>query len=76
MTREAVDARARRYLIEGRLVVRAVGDEEIRAMCRGGGDVYALGWKHGAWWCGCPARSRCAHLAALQLVTVRPAAAG
>jgi hypothetical protein len=72
--REAVDVKARRYLVEARLVVRYVDDEEVRATCRGGGDVYALGFalSHGGWWCGCPARSRCAHVAALQLVTVRP----
>ncbi len=70
MTRESVEAKGRRYLVEGRLVVEHVAGDEIRARCRGGGAVYELGFSGGEWWCGCPARGRCAHLVALGLVTV------
>jgi hypothetical protein len=42
-----------------------------------GGTVYSLGFDDigdgdGGWFCSCPAFGRCAHLIALQLVTVRP----
>jgi len=33
--------------------------------------VYALGHDGVAWFCSCPALGLCAHLIALQLVTVR-----
>jgi hypothetical protein len=67
--RETVETKARRYLAEGRLSVVLVVDDEIEATCRGDGAVYLAGW-HGAWHCSCPARTdRCAHLAALRLVT-------
>jgi enoyl-CoA hydratase/carnithine racemase len=48
-------------------------DDAIRAICRGDGTVYRLGWDHvDRWHCSCPAATdRCAHLVALRLVTVR-----
>jgi uncharacterized Zn finger protein len=73
MSRESVDEKGRRYVGEGRLTVQHVDEAIIRASCRGGGAVYILGWDGDAWWCGCPARGRCAHLAALELVVVRRA---
>jgi hypothetical protein len=74
MTREAIAAKAVRYLAEGRLVVELVDRGRIRARCRGGGAVYELEVAGGAWSCSCPARVRCAHLAALELVVaVAPA---
>lgn len=71
MTREPVEAKGRRYLVEGRLVVTGADDRSIEASCRGGGAVYELGHDGEAWWCSCPARGTCAHLLALRLVTVR-----
>jgi uncharacterized Zn finger protein len=71
---ETVEQKARRYLAEGRLVVALVAPDEIRARCRGGGAEYELGLEAGEWSCSCPARGRCAHVIALQLVTVAPAA--
>lgn len=71
--RENAEAKGRRYLIEGRLVVERVAGSEIRARCRGGGAVYDLGLDRGAWWCSCPALSLCSHLVALQLVTKKDA---
>lgn len=69
--RESVDAKGRRYLVEGRLTVTQLDALSIEAECRGGGAVYELGHNGEAWWCSCPAIGRCAHLVALQLVSVR-----
>lgn len=72
MPRESAEAKGRRYLAEGRLVVREVAGELVRAACRGSGSVYSLGHDPDrGWWCNCPAYSTCAHLHALRLVTVR-----
>lgn len=71
MTRENVDTKARRYLSEGRLTITHLDSLSIEASCRGGGAVYELGHNGEAWWCDCPARGLCAHVFALQAVTVR-----
>jgi hypothetical protein len=73
MPRESADAKGRRYLTEGRLIVTTVADHTIAGRCRGDGVVYRLGWNPAdRWWCDCPARTdRCAHLTGLRLVTVR-----
>jgi hypothetical protein len=64
MTRETTESKARRYLTEARLIVTAT--------CRGQGEQYDLGHDPArGWWCDCPARRSCAHLIALQSVTVR-----
>jgi uncharacterized Zn finger protein len=72
VTRETVVEKAHRYLVAGRLIVTHVGDDRIRAKCRGG-DTYRVGFDAGQWWCTCPARGDCSHLVALRLVTVQPA---
>lgn len=73
---EPLAKKARRLLAEGRLTVsQAAKGGAIVAECRGdSGDVYKLGWDPRAseWRCTCPNPRRCSHLAALQLVTVRP----
>ena len=68
--RESAAVKGRRYLVEGRLVVRAVDQRagSVRAVCRGDGAIYAVGRDGGGWFCSCPARGRCAHLVALGLV--------
>jgi uncharacterized Zn finger protein len=71
--RENAEAKGRRYVAEGRLIVEHVDGGSIRALCRGAGDVYNLGFEGGRWSCTCPAKGRCAHLVALMLVTRRPA---
>lgn len=70
--RENVTTKGQRYLLEGRLVVTKVVGDDVRATCRGGGTVWNLGHEVNGrrWWCSCPARSTCAHLSALMLVTV------
>jgi uncharacterized Zn finger protein len=69
-----VETKGRRLLTEGRLIVTEVGDRGVIAECRGdSGAVYTLGFRtdEARWGCTCPARGKCAHLVALQLVTVR-----
>jgi len=73
MTRESVDAKARRYLAEGRVVVTRVLGDKVTAVCQGETGAYDLGHAPSrGWWCTCPVRTdRCSHLAALWLITVR-----
>ena len=71
--RENAAAKGRRLLAEGRLCIDAVLGDAIAAHCRGdSGEVYDCGYQVGAWYCSCPALSRCSHMTALQLVTVAP----
>lgn len=68
--REDARTKGQRYVAEGRLTIRLVNTDAgvVEADCRGGGAVYRLGHRDGRWVCSCPARGRCAHLVALQLV--------
>ena len=69
--RENAAQKGRRYLCEGRLVVRAFDEAAgtVRADVRGAGAVYAVRrTRDSGWRCTCPARGTCAHLTALQLV--------
>jgi hypothetical protein len=75
MTREPVAAKAARYLTEARLTVLRVDGDHVAATCRGSGEVHHLGHDPGrGWHCSCLARGQCAHLVALQTVTVRTTA--
>jgi SWIM zinc finger len=75
MAREGASQKATRYLAEGRLTVTRVDSEHVEARCRGSGAVYRVSWNASeGWTCSCEARGRCAHLLALQSVTVRPEA--
>lgn len=85
---ENLAQKGRRLLAEGRLELVGVnkitapageplGASEgwVVAKCRGdSGEVYDLGYdpRNGEWRCTCEARGRCSHIAALQLVVVRP----
>ena len=68
--RETIAAKGARYLVEGRLIVRNVDEHAdiVEAYCRGNGAVHSLGHSGAGWFCSCPARGDCAHLAALRLV--------
>lgn len=68
MSRESAEAKASRYLSQGRLIISRVAPGEVDATCRGDGAVYRVGYRRGQWFCDCPARGRCAHLLALGLV--------
>lgn len=74
MPRENAEAKGRRYLLEGRLLVELVDAQAIRARCRGNGKVYRLGYDAERWYCDCPAIGACSHLVALRLVTAEAAA--
>lgn len=66
---ESAATKARRYLSEGRLTIWSVAQDEVRARCRGQGELYELGLDYEeGWWCTCAAGTRCSHLIALQLV--------
>lgn len=71
-SRENAESKGRRYLVEGRLSVAHYGPDKIQATCKGTEKTHALGYERGSWWCSCPARGRCSHLVALQLVAPRP----
>jgi hypothetical protein len=68
--RENAIEKGRRYVAEGRLIVRSLDEDAgiVQADCRGDGAVWTLGRDSRGWWCSCPAMSRCAHLHALGLV--------
>ncbi len=73
--RENAALKARRLLVEGRLVVRRIDDGAIEATVRGdSARIYRVGFDaiHNRWWCTCPAVGRCSHCAALMLVTLEP----
>ena len=68
--KEPVASKARRYLAEGRLIVRHLDEAgTVRADVRGGGAVYTVSYsRRSGWTCTCPARGRCCHREALGLV--------
>ena len=72
--REDAKTRGRLLLAEGRLRVLDVDEYggSATAECRSNsGAVYTLGRsEETGWFCSCPAKTRCAHLVALQLVVV------
>jgi hypothetical protein len=76
--RETAAQKARRLLLEGRLMVSRVdpelGSGLVIAECRGdSGEVYSLGHDptKNEWRCTCPElRGNCSHLQALKLVVV------
>lgn len=70
--RENVEQKGRRYIIEGRLRVTWIDHHRIEATCRGSDATYRLGHDSAGPYCGCPAKGRCCHLVALNLVTTRP----
>jgi uncharacterized Zn finger protein len=71
VSRENVETKGRRYLVEGRLRIRRVEPSCIVASCRGTEETHRVAFEHGEWFCTCPARGRCSHLVALQLVVTR-----
>jgi uncharacterized Zn finger protein len=72
MPRESAEAKGRRYLVEGRVVVEAVDPKRIVASVRGNGAMHTVRYEPGGWSCDCPASGRCSHLVAVGLVTVAP----
>lgn len=69
MTRESADTKAKRYLLEGRVIVTAVGPGYLEAVCRGEGHLWHQNYRSGIWSCDCPVRSDgCSHLHAVRRV--------
>jgi uncharacterized Zn finger protein len=75
--RENAEAKARRYLAEGRLQVERVDHDVVLGRVLGDeGDLYHVRWdqERRSWKCTCPALSvRCSHVLALARVTRKPA---
>jgi uncharacterized Zn finger protein len=66
--RDNVETRGRRLLLEGRVAILLVHRRRVFASVRGdSGTSYQAGYIGNRWVCDCPARTRCAHLVALQL---------
>ena len=67
VTRETAAEKAKRILIEGRLIVRELDEHggTVAADCRGDATVHSLGRDNHGWFCSCKARGRCSHLLAL-----------
>jgi len=72
--RESVEAKARRYLGEARLRIVSASSDHVRAIARGAGALYDVTCDEGLWRCSCPALTRCAHVAAAQLIWAIPPA--
>ena len=67
--RENAQAKARRLLSEGRLIVRRVDGPYVLAFVRGDGVMHRIESHGEIGTCTCPARGRCSHLLAVGLVT-------
>lgn len=68
MTRESADAKARRYLLEGRVIVKQAGPRRVAAIVRGSGYLWPVKFDDRGWSCPCPSK-RCSHVLAVQTVT-------
>lgn len=72
--RENVAMKARRLLVEGRVRIIYVTDDEADIAAEVRGDsarIYSSGYSMGeGWFCDCAARGTCAHVRAVMLVTV------
>ncbi len=68
-SRENVQRKGRRYLLEGRLQLLHVSAQGVHATCRGQGHLHRVSWlPDSGWSCSCLARNLCSHLVAAQLV--------
>ena len=74
LKRENARTKALRYLIEGRIMIRSVGPQGVRAHVRGQGHVYNVAYEAGGGWtCSCPAKTPyCCHVIATGLVVAVP----
>jgi uncharacterized Zn finger protein len=68
-SRESAATRARRLLIEGRVAILSVHRQRVFALVRGdSGTTHQVVFTRNHWSCTCPARTKCAHVGAVQLV--------
>lgn len=69
--RENARTKARRLLVEGRVLIRYVGPQGIRAFVRGdSASMREVTYSGGLWDCPCEARGTCSHILAVQTVTL------
>ena len=70
LTSETVQAKAGRYLAEGRVKVLNVSAGNVEAHVQGSaGEPYSIRRAGKRWTCSCPAwQRRCAHVVAVELV--------
>lgn len=73
-TRENARTKARRLLVEGRVLVRRVDEQGALAHVRGdSGAVRIVTFGLGRWFCDCPAKGdTCSHVRAVASVVVVP----
>ena len=70
MSSESTAAKARRYLIKGRVILTEVRPGRVTALVPGDGAIYAAGYSQAHWASDRPARSQaCARIRAVRLVT-------
>lgn len=70
--RENASTKARRLLVEGRVLIRRVLDGEVRALVRGdSGELREVVFERSQWFCSCPSRGgSCSHTLAVMSVTL------
>ncbi len=72
-SREDAERRSVRLLATGRVMIRRLDDRGLLAHVRGdSGQVRTVIYGFCRWTCDCPARSRCAHVRAVQKVVAVP----
>lgn len=72
-SRENVQTKARRLLVEGRVMLRYVGPNGVQAFVRGSATLHRVNYRRDAGWsCTCPSpnRAECSHVLAVQAVVV------
>jgi uncharacterized Zn finger protein len=68
--RETAASKARRLLVEGRVIVTRVDGRKVTALVRGDSEgFHVVEHDAGRWSCDCSALGACSHRLALQLIT-------
>jgi uncharacterized Zn finger protein len=77
---ESARFKARRYLLEGRVVIDHASPGLVEAVVRGDGALHQVTYRDSRWACTCPRDEpgACSHVLALRLVTAphRPSSGG
>lgn len=69
--RENAATKAKRLLVESRVIIRRCDDRGVLASVRGdSGAIRTVVYEHGQWSCDCEARGRCSHILATASVVV------
>jgi hypothetical protein len=59
-----IEQKAERLLLDRSVVIKADA-----ARVKGDHGEYSVIFRDGRWWCSCPARKKCSHILAVELVT-------